>query len=117
VAQPDGRAEVARRVTVTRPNPEIPAYGDYAPDVERMKPKCSDPTKRIRNADAAACANQVATSPSCSCCGTTEDLTADHRRPVSRGGTAADGLTTLCRRCNASKGRRRRCRLDHTGER
>lgn len=73
---------------------------------------CVD-AKAVRNADAKACAAQVARSPRCSCCGTTNDLTADHVRPVSRGGRAVHGLRTLCRSCNASAGAGGRCQLDH----
>lgn len=44
----------------------------------------------------------------CGECGSGEDLTWDHRVPVSRGGTSARAnLAVLCRRCNGRKGRLR----------
>jgi len=73
---------------------------------------CID-AKAARNRDARAAAEQVRRSPVCSCCGATGDLTAEHDVPVSRGGTAADGLRTLCRRCNSSAGPGGRCSLSH----
>jgi HNH endonuclease len=47
--------------------------------------------------------------PWCSVCGTSADLTADHRDPRSKGRadlTLAD-VVVLCRRCNSRKGRSR----------
>ena len=32
------------------------------------------------------------------------DLTADHRVPLARGGSVADGVDVLCRSCNGAKG-------------
>lgn len=44
---------------------------------------------------------------SCDQCGATKDLTTDHIRPISRGGTnAPENLRTLCRRCNSARGNR-----------
>lgn len=41
----------------------------------------------------------------CQECGTTEDLTLDHKHPRSLGGThTEDNLQTLCRGCNSRKG-------------
>lgn len=48
----------------------------------------------------------IAAQPWCSECGATEDLTLDHARPVSKGGTARDGGQVLCRKCNSSRGNR-----------
>ncbi len=40
-------------------------------------------------------------------CGSTDNLSADHVIPFSRGGlTVADNLATLCRPCNSRKGNR-----------
>lgn len=36
-------------------------------------------------------------------CGSEENLTLDHVVPVARGGTVADGVQVLCRRCNTAK--------------
>ena len=41
----------------------------------------------------------------CVYCGSTENLTVDHIRPKSKGGTdTADNLATACRPCNQAKG-------------
>jgi len=41
----------------------------------------------------------------CVYCGSTENLTVDHVRPKSKGGTdTADNLVTACRPCNQAKG-------------
>lgn len=41
----------------------------------------------------------------CARCASSFDLTIDHARPISMGGTNDDGnLQSLCRRCNSSKG-------------
>lgn len=43
----------------------------------------------------------------CVSCGSTTDLTVDHRIPVSKGGTDEfDNLQTMCRPCNIRKGAR-----------
>ena len=43
----------------------------------------------------------------CVACGSTSDLTIDHKRPHIRGGTnELDNLQTLCRSCNSKKGDR-----------
>ena len=40
----------------------------------------------------------------CLACGTTEDITVDHIRPVKDGGTdSKDNVQPLCRSCNSSK--------------
>lgn len=36
-------------------------------------------------------------------CGSIHDLTADHIKPVAHGGTASDGVITMCRSCNSAK--------------
>jgi 5-methylcytosine-specific restriction endonuclease McrA len=41
----------------------------------------------------------------CVYCGSSENLTVDHIRPKSKGGTdTADNLVTACRPCNQAKG-------------
>ncbi len=41
----------------------------------------------------------------CVYCGSSENLTVDHVRPKSKGGTdTADNLVTACRPCNQAKG-------------
>lgn len=41
----------------------------------------------------------------CTYCGSADDLTCDHIRPLARGGNNdLDNLTTACRSCNSSKG-------------
>lgn len=41
----------------------------------------------------------------CSNCGVVDDLTINHIKPLSRGGTNdLDNLKTLCRACNSKKG-------------
>jgi hypothetical protein len=41
----------------------------------------------------------------CVFCKTTQNLTIDHKIPLSKGGTSQyENLQTLCRRCNGSKG-------------
>lgn len=50
-------------------------------------------------------AHQIAVSPRCIRCGTTERLEGDHVVPVARGGkSVAANVQTMCRSCNASKG-------------
>jgi len=53
---------------------------------------------------ARAAREQIAREPVCAWCGSTTDLTADHIVPRKYGGTIADGLKTLCRPCNSSRG-------------
>lgn len=54
-----------------------------------------------------AAREQVESSPWCAVRGCTRgDLTADHVVPRSQGGTAANGLITLCRHHNSSRGDR-----------
>ena len=49
----------------------------------------------------------IAEAPWCVQCGRTSDLTVDHIRPRSRGGTNdRSNLQVLCRSCNSSKGNR-----------
>lgn len=67
---------------------------------------CRKDRKRIRNADRPIAAAVVAASPICEWCGDTEDLTADHIIPLSRGGTNEGPRRVLCRSCNS--GRRNR---------
>lgn len=41
----------------------------------------------------------------CALCGSTEELTKDHKIPLAKGGTNdASNLWTLCRPCNSAKG-------------
>jgi 5-methylcytosine-specific restriction endonuclease McrA len=41
----------------------------------------------------------------CIRCGTSENLTLDHRIPIAKGGSdEASNLQTMCERCNFSKG-------------
>jgi 5-methylcytosine-specific restriction endonuclease McrA len=48
----------------------------------------------------------------CLCCGIKSDLEYDHIFPYSKGGqNTADNLQLLCRRCNASKGTGKFCKL------
>lgn len=61
--------------------------------------------KQVRNKERYAVAEQVRRYPFCDDCGTTEDLTAEHSTPVVEGGTADQGMTTLCRACNAKRWR------------
>lgn len=43
----------------------------------------------------------------CAYCGTTENLSVDHKRPISRGGSSEpENLQCLCRSCNSRKGAR-----------
>lgn len=52
--------------------------------------------------------------PICACCGTTNDLTIDHIKPLARGGKhATSNLQWLCRSCNSSKNTHAHCRLEH----
>ena len=51
-----------------------------------------------------AAREQIRREPICEWCGATKDLTADHVVPRALGGTIEDGLRTLCRRCNSSRG-------------
>jgi 5-methylcytosine-specific restriction enzyme A len=49
----------------------------------------------------------ISQQPYCSACGTTSDLTGDHRIPLSKGGTSTlENIQVLCRLCNSSKGSR-----------
>jgi 5-methylcytosine-specific restriction endonuclease McrA len=41
-----------------------------------------------------------------SLCGTRWNLTTDHIKPHAHGGTARDGVITMCRSCNSAKGDR-----------
>ncbi len=68
---------------------------------------------------------------SCTCCGTTDNLTIDHingdgkehRKEIGRGAIVfhrwliendfPPGFQTMCSRCNTSKAKGDRCRLDH----
>jgi 5-methylcytosine-specific restriction protein A len=67
------------------------------------------PTREERGYDRAwrrIAARTIAAHPYCAQCGATEDLTCDHLVPRSLGGTAADGVRVLCRRCNGRRGKR-----------
>ena len=48
----------------------------------------------------------VAAHPFCAACGTTHDLTVDHRDPATRGkpGLTLNDVQVLCRPCNTRKG-------------
>lgn len=62
--------------------------------------------KRVRGRKSfkAARAQLLASQQSCLACGTTEQLTADHIKPLSAGGSHdIENLQVLCRRCNAKK--------------
>ena len=49
----------------------------------------------------------IALQPYCSICGTTDDLTGDHLRPLSRGGTNhPSNVRVLCRAHNSARGNR-----------
>jgi 5-methylcytosine-specific restriction endonuclease McrA len=49
----------------------------------------------------------IARSPRCIYCGSTQDLTVDHKTPWSKGGSnSKDNLVVACRRCNGRKGAR-----------
>jgi 5-methylcytosine-specific restriction endonuclease McrA len=50
----------------------------------------------------------IAAQPWCSYCGSREDLTGDHRVPVSKGGTARSiaDVIVACRGCNSARGNR-----------
>jgi 5-methylcytosine-specific restriction protein A len=49
----------------------------------------------------------IAHHPYCSACGSTTDLTGDHRIPLSKGGTSTlENIEVLCRSCNSAKGAR-----------
>lgn len=68
--------------------------------------------QKMRWADKAIARRVVKASPICACrgcnlhrgpCNATDDLTADHVKPLARGGTNEGKRQTLCRRCNSSK--------------
>jgi 5-methylcytosine-specific restriction endonuclease McrA len=62
--------------------------------------------KRWRNQSAKAAADQVKREPRCSVCGATDDLTAQHPIPRSKGGAPEHVDETLCRRHNSQRGTR-----------
>lgn len=46
----------------------------------------------------------ISAQPWCSKCGAVDDLTADHIRPLNKGGlTIGSNLQVLCRSCNSAK--------------
>jgi 5-methylcytosine-specific restriction endonuclease McrA len=83
-------------------------------------PEHAKAKQRKRWASRANAAATVAAAPVCGCrgcsacgihpgtvCGATEDLTADHTTPISRGGSnERSNLRTRCRRCNGARGNR-----------
>lgn len=48
----------------------------------------------------------ISRQPWCSYCGATNDLTGDHKTPLSQGGYAhtIDDITVACRSCNSKRG-------------
>jgi 5-methylcytosine-specific restriction enzyme A len=49
----------------------------------------------------------IAAHPYCADCGSTENLTGDHIRPLSRGGAnMLTNVRVLCRSCNSARGNR-----------
>ncbi len=62
--------------------------------------------KRVRNSNAATARAVVQSSPVCTYCGSTRDLTSDHVRALARGGSNAGRQVTSCRPCNSSRGGR-----------
>ncbi|WP_225075316.1 HNH endonuclease [Streptomyces sp. CoT10] len=75
----------------------------------RYAPKASNPRAKgkydwaWRKARAAAIAQQ----PWCSVCGSVDDLTGDHRLPLSMGGSNdVSNIDVKCRSCNSRRGNR-----------
>ncbi len=72
--------------------------------------------KRTRNANAATAKAVVQAQPWCSLCGSTRDLTSDHRVPLHDGGSNdPSNQRTLCRSCNATRGNQTRAVRGHGG--
>ncbi len=67
---------------------------------------CTAVRKRVRNSNAATARAVVQSSPVCTYCGSTRDLTSDHVQPLARGGSNAERQVTSCRPCNSSRGGR-----------
>ncbi len=67
---------------------------------------CTAARKRVRNSNAATARAVVQSSPVCTYCGSTRDLTSDHVRALARGGSNAGRQVTSCRPCNSSRGGR-----------
>ncbi|WP_336621321.1 HNH endonuclease signature motif containing protein [Streptomyces sp. DH10] len=63
----------------------------------RVKGKYDAQWRKVR-------AQAIALHPFCLNCGSTEDLTGDHIRPLDQGGTnTLDNVQVLCRSCNSSR--------------
>jgi 5-methylcytosine-specific restriction endonuclease McrA len=65
---------------------------------------CTAVRKRVRNGNAETARAVVQSSPVCSDCGATRDLTSDHVLPLARGGSNAGPQRVLCRTCNSRRG-------------
>lgn len=79
----------AKRLPAPEPTPPP------APSVSLRKPISSKVRWQIFQHDGYACVE----------CGSNQDLTIDHRLPISRGGSNdPSNLQTLCRSCNSRKG-------------
>ena len=62
---------------------------------------------RRRNVKVGSGLAPAAAHPYCTACGSTTDLTGDHRVPLSKGGMSRlENVQVLCRPCNSSKGSR-----------
>jgi 5-methylcytosine-specific restriction endonuclease McrA len=75
--------------------------------------RCRRLVERARNARPAREAyrdpayREIPRVGACVDCGSTQDLTRDHRPvPVSKGGSVQDGIVIACRSCNSSRGAR-----------
>lgn len=72
---------------------------------ERSKPGFLQ-RKQLRNSDRKISKALIAAQPWCQRCNSTEDLTADHIIPISKGGTNDGPRRVLCRSCNSKIGNR-----------
>lgn len=88
---------------IRRPCLDCAAVGPWKTDHGIRCPRCHRTWERTK-----AATHRYSNRPTGSCaeCGARGDLTWDHVRSVSRGGTSTpDNLRVLCRRCNGRKGR------------
>src|SRR5690348_3942229 len=75
----------------------------YCPDKERRRGSASSRGYDYQHQQLRLLA--IRQQPWCSQCGSTEDLTADHIIPRSKGGrNVLSNYKVLCRSCNSSKG-------------